>query len=343
MQSVLMKWYWRVRRLREARAQGAVFACNALNGTSSYNICINCDLSVSCNCQDYDGTGQIGNLRSEGWDEIFAGEKACALREALAAGRLPLANCSICPELQIVAPQEAEPYLTGYKPATSILLENTACCNLHCIACEPKKRLSRIRTQTAMSLDDLRLVADKVLAPYGIQRIAYFAIGEPFLSPALATEIALLREACPDAHLYTSTNGLLVNTPEKQDAALRFDRVVFSIDGCDDETLRRYQRGGSFRDSYANMKALVARRDREHRAAPAIAWKYVLFWWNDRGRHIARALRLAREAGVDKFLLTPTLTPLRGISYRYYILKRRHLHEIGVPVPPVVLEANLRG
>jgi len=42
------------------RGGGNAYYCKALSGLSSYNICINCDLTVSCNCQDYDGSGQIG-------------------------------------------------------------------------------------------------------------------------------------------------------------------------------------------------------------------------------------------------------------------------------------------
>lgn len=37
------------------------FVCNALQGDSEYNSSINCDITVSCNCQD-DGSGILGSL-----------------------------------------------------------------------------------------------------------------------------------------------------------------------------------------------------------------------------------------------------------------------------------------
>ena len=40
-----------------ARLKGQRFYCRALAGESEYNLTINCDLTVSCNCQDYDGSG----------------------------------------------------------------------------------------------------------------------------------------------------------------------------------------------------------------------------------------------------------------------------------------------
>ena len=45
-----------------ARLRGQRFYCRALGGESEYNLTINCDLTVSCNCQDYNGSGHIGDL-----------------------------------------------------------------------------------------------------------------------------------------------------------------------------------------------------------------------------------------------------------------------------------------
>src|SRR5471030_2386752 len=46
-----------------AKITGQKFYCSALAGDSEYNITINSDLTVSCNCQDYDGSGHLGDLR----------------------------------------------------------------------------------------------------------------------------------------------------------------------------------------------------------------------------------------------------------------------------------------
>jgi len=42
-----------------ARLKGQRFYCKALAGESDYNLTINCDLTVSCTCQDYNGSGPI--------------------------------------------------------------------------------------------------------------------------------------------------------------------------------------------------------------------------------------------------------------------------------------------
>ncbi len=66
------RWNWVVsdilRKLLKYRMEwsaplrGQRFYCRALGGESEYNLAIHCDLTVSCNCQDYDGSGQIGDL-----------------------------------------------------------------------------------------------------------------------------------------------------------------------------------------------------------------------------------------------------------------------------------------
>src|SRR3954471_13442021 len=59
-----------------ARLKGQRFYCSALAGQSDYNITVNCDLTVSCNCQDYDGSGHFGDLNKTSFKEAFFGAKA---------------------------------------------------------------------------------------------------------------------------------------------------------------------------------------------------------------------------------------------------------------------------
>src|SRR5262245_40122563 len=64
-----------------ARFRGQRFYCRALSGESEYNLTINCDLTVSCNCQDYDGSGHLGNLEKNSFEEIYYGPVAQEFRE----------------------------------------------------------------------------------------------------------------------------------------------------------------------------------------------------------------------------------------------------------------------
>jgi len=57
----------RIYRANELRAKitGQKYYCHALAGESEYNLTINSDLTVSCNCQDYNGSGHIGDLKTD--------------------------------------------------------------------------------------------------------------------------------------------------------------------------------------------------------------------------------------------------------------------------------------
>src|SRR2546430_9947420 len=73
-----------------ARLRGQRFYCAALAGQSDYNITINCDLTVSCACQDYDGSGHIGDLNKNPFKEVVFGPVPQRFRTELAQGQLPL-------------------------------------------------------------------------------------------------------------------------------------------------------------------------------------------------------------------------------------------------------------
>lgn len=74
-----LKWLWQI----AAWVTGRAFYCDALAGKSSYNISINGDMTVSCSCQDRDGSGFLGDLRANTFDQIFSGAIANRFRRKL--------------------------------------------------------------------------------------------------------------------------------------------------------------------------------------------------------------------------------------------------------------------
>lgn len=301
-----------------ARLTGRVFACNSLQGDSSYNICVNADMTVSCNCRDFDGSGHIGNLRSETMEEIFSGEKAQRLRRALAARKFPIANCSRCEELRLVPRSRAREYTEEYKlPKKGMMVENTAICNLKCLACK-RTDLYGSRVRKHMPLEDMQRVSE-VLKQLDIASISFFNLGEPFLSKGVVDELPMLRTDNPDAHIATSTHGMFLDSDEKRAAAMNLSHIFFSMDGPCQEIVIKYQVGADFERSFANLKALVAYRDARGLKTPVIEWKYVVFRWNDHPRHVNRAIALAREAGADLISFWPGYAALSYKSFRYHL------------------------
>lgn len=293
-----------------------VYYCNALNGQSTYNICINCDMTVACNCQDYDGSGHIGDLRTNTFEEIFRGGKAQQFRKSLARGEYPVPLCPHCPELRTVSKKDVKRYLANFDlPRKAIMVENTILCNLHCLFCD-RTRAQKIRRQNRMSLQDMEQVA-QTIRDVGIAEISFHNLGEPFLSDTFPREMDILRTYNPELRIYLSTNGGLIDTDEKVRAATECYHLYFSIDGPSQEILVKYQVGGDFKTSYANMKRVVNERNRLGKSTPTIEWKYVVFNWNDSEEQINRAVELAREAGVDLISFTRGGGASEYISMRY--------------------------
>lgn len=297
-----------------ARAKGKRFGCRALSGESTYNVSINADHTVSCNCNDPDGSGELGDLDTHTFEEVFAGETATRFREELAAGRLPISRCSYCPELVELEAPEAQRRVSEWSFPKGVMVENTAKCNLACTSCS-RDTLRRTRRRSRLTLDEMEEIA-KTLQRTGVESLCFFKLGEPFASPRVRKELELIRRYNPDMRIYCSTNGILLDNDDKREAALLMDDVIFSIDGVDTQTVRRYQKGGDFDAAYQRMKELVEFRDARGLSKPRISWRYVVFNWNDRPEELERAQELARAAGVDDLDLEFASTPIYGYSWR---------------------------
>ncbi len=307
-----------LRKAREiyARLARRRFYCLALAGKVRDGIFVNSDMTVSCNCQDIDGAGQLGDLRTAPFEDLFAGPAAQRLRNELAAGRLPIDRCAACFHLRTVTRDEAQSQVAGFELPRGLSVENTVHCNLRCLSCCRRQILQTRKNGRALLLDDFEIVG-RTLARLDADYCGFYNLGEPFFSQTIRREFEVLRRYRPAMHILVSTNGLLVDSDEKREAALLADHLLFSIDGIDTPMVRQYQQGGDFDRAYENLRRLVEFRNRRGLLKPRIDWKYVVFRWNDRPDHIERAIALAGQAGADSIQFTFARTPGHGISWRY--------------------------
>jgi hypothetical protein len=65
-----------------------------------------------------------------------------------------------------------------------------------------------------------------------------------------------------------------------------------------------------------------------------------LFNWNDHPETIARAIELAKEAGVNIISFWPTRNPFYGASWRYRLGRMNHIGEKSWKGRQVTLHAN---
>jgi hypothetical protein len=175
-----------------------------------------------------------------------------------------------------------------------------------------------------MDMEKLARMADLVQS-LGLQTLFYLNLGEPFLSPNIGPELSLLRQKNPNCFIQISTNGIVLNTDAKREAALNASHICFSIAGVNEPMLKKYERLGNFQKAYDNLKALVAYRNARGLTEPVLEWKYLLFNWNDRPQAIAQSIEMAKAAGVDIISFWPTHNPFYGFSYRYALGRLNHV------------------
>jgi len=302
---------------RKASKRKESFYCRALAGESNFNICINSDLTVSCNCQDFDGLGRIGDLNDQTFEQIFNGAIAHNFRETLAAGNFPIPICAHCEDLMTAPKANIDNFLTNYRlPHKGIMLENTALCNLRCHMCKRESLLQLRKKRLNLSLDEVDKVA-LLLREHNIKSLYFFNLGEPFLPANVYDQISIIRKHNPDIRIITSTNGQLLDREDKLEAALLMDYIYISLDGVSQETVGKYQVGGSFEKAYQNMLNLCELKRQRGKTTPIVEWKYVVFRWNDKPEHIRKAHQLAEKAAVDLIAFYPGSTTPLSRSYRW--------------------------
>jgi MoaA/NifB/PqqE/SkfB family radical SAM enzyme len=316
----VMTWKYEL----QARLTGRGYYCAALHGESEYNITINSDRTVSCNCQDYEGIGHIGDLRKNSFEEIFRGPAAQKLRDDLARGIMPIPTCVRCGDFKRLPSRGATPPPVNL-PHRGVLLENTVRCNVDCTGCARETAANlRVDKQLTMALGDMEQMGD-LMNRLKMKQIFYLNLGEPFLSPTIGQELPMLRKKNPDCRIVTSTNGILLNTDAKREAALNFSHIFFSVHGITDEMSEKYMHRGNFTKAYEAMRAMAAYRNARGLTQPILEWKYLLFNWNDHPKHIERAIEMAREAQLDFISFWPTNNPFYGISWRWRLGMLNHV------------------
>jgi MoaA/NifB/PqqE/SkfB family radical SAM enzyme len=156
-------------------------------------------------------------------------------------------------------------------------------------------RIPKSRTGT-LPIDVVKRVVTE--AGPGIERLDLFNYGEPFLYRHLVEALRHIRAASPETAIAISTDGMQVREPVE--AAIVGERLVdsliFSVDGCDDGSYRRYRIRGTFDTAFANLV-------RFHRHATdsgiQVVWQYVVFRWNDRDDQFERAIAMAKAHGIE--------------------------------------------
>jgi hypothetical protein len=308
------------------------------------------DGAIVCGCADPFKRRPAGNAAILKIAEIWNGPVFKGLREGLHKNNPHL--CTHC-NLMGVAPHDTPmpgPVTVQHMPRR-LFVEPCVSCNLSCYeaCCNHENGIHFTRSVRLLSWDTYVKVIDE-LGP-GLQRIDFFNYGESFIHPKAIDMIEYAKSRYPQIYLFTSTNGLLLNTEEKLRKLVKsgIDEITFSIDGAMQESYVKYRRGGDFNKLMKILEQLVRVKRELSSDSPFINWRYILFRWNDSDEEMNLARSTARDLGIDRLCWEITDHPADSASERfvpgraeYERIKHEIWSALGNAIPEKALRAAIQ-
>ena len=145
-----------------------------------------------------------------------------------------------------------------------IELNNT--CNLKCVMCSYS---TMKRPKQYMSIDTYKRVINDCVRS-GILYVRLFAMGEPLLHPKFFEMVKYAKSKGIGFVDINSNANLLTMEKSKQILESGLDRVVFSVDGSDEETYRKIRIGGSLKKVKENINYLMEQRKKMKKHKPLV-------------------------------------------------------------------------
>jgi MoaA/NifB/PqqE/SkfB family radical SAM enzyme len=185
-----------------------------------------------------------------------------------------------------------KPFLWGMPISYSI--EPTNHCNLKCPEC-PSGLGSLTRPLGLLNPDDFKKLIDEI-SHTGFY-VQLFFQGEPFINKNLYDMISYAQQK--NMYVSISTNGHFINE-ENVDTVLKNapDKIIYSIDGLDEESYQNYRIGGTFEQADAGLRALVNKKKEKNQGYPYVELQFIVMKQNE--HQLDEVMKYGKEVGVDK-------------------------------------------
>jgi len=178
----------------------------------------------------------------------------------------------------------------------SYSIEPTNHCNLKCPEC-PSGLGTLTRPLGLLKTDDFKKLIDEI-SDTGFY-IQLFFQGEPYINKNLPEMIRYAQSKKVYASI--STNGHFVNE-KNVDLVLDNapDKLIFSVDGLDEESYQKYRVGGTFEQADNGLKSLINRKKQRGLKNPFIEFQFIVMKQNEHQMDDVR--KYCKEVGVDKLV-----------------------------------------
>lgn len=176
----------------------------------------------------------------------------------------------------------------------SYSIEPTNHCNLKCPEC-PSGLGVLTRPLGLLKLDDFKNWIDQIKnTGFYVQ---LFFQGEPYINKQLPEMIRYAQSQ--NVYISISTNGHFVNE-KNVDLVVENapDKLIFSVDGLDEESYQKYRVGGTFAQADEGLRLLVKRKKELGKKKPFIEFQFIVMKQNE--DQLDKVLEYGKDVGIDK-------------------------------------------
>jgi radical SAM protein with 4Fe4S-binding SPASM domain len=178
----------------------------------------------------------------------------------------------------------------------SYSIEPTNHCNLKCPEC-PSGLGALTRPLGLLKFDNFKSWIDQI-KDYGFY-IQLFFQGEPYINKNLPEMIKYAQQN--SVYVSISTNGHFVNE-KNVDQVLENapDKLIYSVDGLDEESYQKYRVGGTFKQADQGLRLLINRKKQLNQKKPYVEFQFIVMKQNEHQLDDVRDY--CNEVGVDKLV-----------------------------------------
>ena len=209
----------------------------------------------------------------------------------------------------------------------SYSIEPTNHCNLKCPEC-PSGLGALTRPLGLLKSDDFKNWIDQI-KDTGFY-VQLFFQGEPYINKNLPEMIEYAQSK--NVYISISTNGHFINE-KNVDYVLQNapDKLIYSVDGLDEESYQKYRVGGTFEQADKGLRALIKRKKQLKQTKPFIEFQFIVMKQNE--HQLENVKKFCDEVGVDKLVFkTMQISSYENArkflpdnpKFRRYLLKDRH-------------------
>lgn len=178
----------------------------------------------------------------------------------------------------------------------SFSIEPTNHCNLKCPECTSGLG-ALTRPLGLLDFNDFKNWIDQIKGT-GFY-VQLFFQGEPFINKHLPEMIKYAQ--MNKVYISISTNGHFINEKNvNQILESAPDKLIYSVDGLDEESYQKYRVGGTFKQADEGLRLIIKRRNELKKKKPFVEFQFIVMKQNE--HQIDEVKKYCKDVGVDKLV-----------------------------------------